>query len=87
MIKNIIFDFGDIFINLDKEIVFRKILKYGNATLAPEVLALSSAFEVGTITPETFIKRLNTIFPKTFRITVWIFWKVWLMKMNTVCSY
>ena len=74
MIKNIIFDFGDIFINLDKEIVFRKILKYGNATLAPEVLALSSAFEVGAITPETFIKRLNTIFPKVSTqeiITIW----------------
>ncbi len=74
MIKNIIFDFGDIFINLDKEIVFRKILKYGNATLAPEVLALSSAFEVGAIRPETFIKRLNTIFPKVSTqeiITIW----------------
>lgn len=63
MINNIIFDFGDIFINLDKEIVFREIQKFGNAVNIPELLGLSSALEVGAITPETFVKRLNAIFP------------------------
>ncbi|MDP5093445.1 MAG: HAD family phosphatase, partial [Polaribacter sp.] len=29
MIKNIIFDFGDIFINLDKEATYREMAKLG----------------------------------------------------------
>ena len=64
MIKNIIFDFGDIFINLDKEIVLREIQRQGNTTLATEAIALSSALEIGAITPDVFVKGLNAIFPK-----------------------
>lgn len=64
MIKNIIFDFGDIFINLDKEIIFRKIQKYGNPILNPELITLSNAFEVGQISPKTFINGLQSYFPK-----------------------
>lgn len=64
MIKNIIFDFGDIFINLDKEIVFREMQKYGNPTLTPELLNLSIAFEIGKISPEAFVDGLNSSFPK-----------------------
>jgi putative hydrolase of the HAD superfamily len=64
MIKNIIFDFGDIFINLDKEIIFREMQKYGNPILTPELIALSSAFEVGQISSETFIDGLQSYFPK-----------------------
>ena len=63
MIKNIIFDFGDIFINLDKEIVLREIQRQGNTTLATEAIALSSALEIGAITPDAFVKGLNAIFP------------------------
>ena len=64
MIKNIIFDFGDIFINLDKEIIFREIQKYGNPILTPELITLSDAFEVGQISSETFIDGLQSYFPK-----------------------
>ena len=64
MIKNIIFDFGDIFINLDKEIIFREIQRYGNPSLTPELIALSNAFEVGQISSETFIDGLQSFFPK-----------------------
>jgi len=64
MIKNIIFDFGDIFINLDKGIIFREMQKYGNPILTPELIALSSAFEVGQISSETFIDGLQSYFPK-----------------------
>ena len=74
MIRNIIFDFGDIFINLDKEIVFREIQKYRNARPTPELFALSSAYEVGAITSETFVKELKTAFPSASSqeiITIW----------------
>jgi len=64
MIKNIIFDFGDIFINLDKEIIFREMQRYGNPSMTPELIALSNAFEVGQISSETFIDGLQSFFPK-----------------------
>jgi putative hydrolase of the HAD superfamily len=64
MIKNIIFDFGDIFINLDKEIIFREMQRYGNPILTPELITLSDAFEVGKISTETFIDGLQSYFPE-----------------------
>ena len=64
MIKNIIFDFGDIFINLDKEIIFREMQKYGNPSLTPELIMLSNAFEIGLISAEAFIAGLQSFFPK-----------------------
>lgn len=74
MIKNIIFDFGDIFINLDKGIIFREMQKYGNPILTPELIALSNVFEVGEISSETFIDGLQAYFPKASSqdiITIW----------------
>ena len=64
MIKNIIFDFGDIFINLDKEIIFREMQRYGNPILTPELITLSDAFEVGKISTKTFIDGLQSYFPE-----------------------
>ncbi len=64
MIKNIIFDFGDIFIDLDKEVVFREIEKNGgNPELTPELLAVNHRFEVGEISPEEFVVQLGMLFP------------------------
>ncbi|EAR01538.1 HAD-IA family hydrolase [Maribacter sp. HTCC2170] len=74
MIENIIFDFGDIFINLDKEIVFREMQNQGVPTLNPEILSLSLAFEVGEISPQTFVGGLKSSFPKATSeqiITIW----------------
>jgi len=64
MIKNIVFDFGDIFINLDKEIIFREIERFGgNPTLSTEVLALNMDYEVGKISSEDFISQLTKVYP------------------------
>ena len=59
MIKNIIFDFGDIFINLDKEVVFREMDKYIKPLDMAELWALNNAFEVGQITTTEFLKGLQ----------------------------
>jgi len=65
MIKNIIFDFGDIFINLDKEIIFREIERFGgNPVLSPEILALNLDYEVGKISSEDFVSQLTQVYPK-----------------------
>ena len=63
MIKNIIFDFGDIFINLDKGVVFREMQKHGNNDLTPDLLVLNNDFEIGHIEPETFVNGLRSSFP------------------------
>jgi glucose-1-phosphatase len=65
MIKNIIFDFGDIFINLDKGVVFREMQKYQNNGLTSDLLALNNDFEVGHIEPEAFVNGLRSSFPTT----------------------
>ena len=52
MIKNIIFDFGDVFINLDKE-----------ATLT-ELYTLAKSYEVGKLSSAAFLNSLHHIFPE-----------------------
>jgi putative hydrolase of the HAD superfamily len=65
MIKNIIFDFGDIFINLDKQIIFREAEKFGGMPyLTPEMQKINNDFEVGSISPEEFITALHQVYPK-----------------------
>ena len=64
MIKNIVFDFGDIFINLDKEIIFREIERFGgNPILSPEVIAINMDYEVGKISSEDFLAQLTKLYP------------------------
>ncbi|RKR13401.1 putative hydrolase of the HAD superfamily [Maribacter vaceletii] len=63
MINNIIFDFGDIFINLDKEAIFKELEKYGFKTLTPELDTLAKEYEQGLVTTKDFTAKLLTIFP------------------------
>lgn len=79
MIKNIIFDFGDIFINLDKEIIFREMQRYGNPSLTPELIILSNAFEVGQISPDIFINGLQSYFPKASTQEIIAIWNGMLL--------
>ncbi|MEA1786328.1 HAD family phosphatase [Arenibacter sp. GZD96] len=65
MIKNIIFDFGDVFINLDKEIVIREFVKWGGSFDAlPEIVKLNEQYEVGALSSDAFIGALNHIIPE-----------------------
>ncbi len=64
MVKNIIFDFGDIFINLDKQVVVKEILKQGgNLDILPEIRLLNERYEVGGISSEEFVSQLVALFP------------------------
>ncbi|MGB3149975.1 MAG: HAD family phosphatase [Maribacter sp.] len=64
MIRNIIFDFGDIFINLDKEAVYKEMSKFGFTALTPELDTLAKQYEIGAISTGDFISSLERIFPK-----------------------
>ena len=80
MIKNIIFDFGDIFINLDKQIIFREMKKYGgSAELTPELAALNNIYEVGGISSEEFIENLSTVYPKATSNEITAIWNGMLL--------
>jgi len=64
MIKNIIFDFGDIFIDLDKTATPKEMSKFGFTELTPELDHLSKLYEKGLISSSDFVSKMNHIFPK-----------------------
>lgn len=55
MIKNIIFDFGDIFINLDKQATYREMAKLGVTKISDEMIAVYHQYEKGLMTTDEFI--------------------------------
>jgi putative hydrolase of the HAD superfamily len=55
MIKNIVFDFGDIFINLDKEATFKELAKSGVDQITKEMMAVAHQYEKGEISTSNFI--------------------------------
>lgn len=63
MIKNIIFDFGDIFINLDKPAVYQHLAAFGYPELTPGMDTLAKTYEVGDISSETFLSQLQELIP------------------------
>ena len=55
MIKNIIFDFGDIFINLDKQGTYKAMAALGVTDITPEMISVYHQYEKGLMTTEDFI--------------------------------
>jgi len=54
MIKNIIFDFGDIFINLDKQATYKALEKFG-ISVSDDMVNAYHAYEKGIISSDEFI--------------------------------
>ncbi|SHJ54029.1 putative hydrolase of the HAD superfamily [Arenibacter nanhaiticus] len=79
MIKNIIFDFGDIFINLDKQIVFKEMKKHGIHDFLPRLTPLNEAFEVGSIGPDEFLNELHLHFPQVSPLEIKRIWNSMLL--------
>ncbi len=63
MIKTLLFDFGDVFLNLDKQATFRELQKLGVKEFTSEMFHWNQAYEKGTISTETFIKNYQQVFP------------------------
>ncbi|TVZ25375.1 putative hydrolase of the HAD superfamily [Gillisia sp. Hel_I_86] len=55
MIKTIIFDFGDVFINLDKPATFRELKKLNIKELPENILHINKEYEMGLVSTESFI--------------------------------
>jgi putative hydrolase of the HAD superfamily len=63
MIKNIIFDFGDIFINLDKQATYREMEKLGVTQIPEGMMTNYYNYEKGLISTDDFIAFYQKKFP------------------------
>ncbi len=64
MIKTLIFDFGDVFINLNKEATNIELQKLGIQSFNYEMLQHNIDYEIGKIDTKSFIEYYKTLFPK-----------------------
>ncbi|KGL61666.1 HAD family phosphatase [Polaribacter sp. Hel1_33_49] len=73
MIKNIIFDFGDIFINLDKQATFAEMAKLGVTKISDEMIGVYHQYEKGLMTTDEFIDFFYKKFeiPKADLVYAW----------------
>ena len=62
MIKNIIFDFGDFFINLDKKATHRELEKLGVSVISDEMMLVVQQYEKGLISSQDFINFFSSKF-------------------------
>ena len=63
MIKTIIFDFGDVFINLDKPAIERELVNLGVPFINSEMFAIAGKYEKGQISTEQLLQSFNNMFP------------------------
>ena len=68
MIKTLIFDFGDVFINLDKEGAMQNALELFEINeFSDEMIAFNSFYEQGLISTDEFLEFYQDNFPKCSR--------------------
>ncbi|MEH6682095.1 MAG: HAD-IA family hydrolase [Sediminicola sp.] len=64
MLKNLIFDFGDIFINLDKMAPLRAMYQWGLPDLGPDHISLFNSYEIGAMDSDGFLGKMGLLFPE-----------------------
>jgi len=64
MIKNLILDFGDIFINLNKTATPKAMSKFGYTQTTHQLEKLFNTYEKGLITSKQFLETTGSLFPK-----------------------
>jgi putative hydrolase of the HAD superfamily len=65
MIEKYIFDFGDVFINLDKQATLRELSKFGLTHFTPEMTAQNHLYEKGLVTTDEFLGFYQKLIPDT----------------------
>lgn len=61
MIKNLIFDLGGVFVNLDQSATLRELSKFGFFEVSPEINALFQQYECGQLTTDVFLEKASSI--------------------------
>ncbi len=64
MIKNLIFDFGDVFINLDKGATLRRLSVDRFQNIPEEVTILVQEYEKGTVSTNNFLEKVSLFLPE-----------------------
>lgn len=81
-IKNIIFDFGDIFIDLDKPASMAAILEIApEFTLDAETTAINMAYEKGELTTDEFVAHYKTLLPAVPENQLKAIWNAIILEM------
>ncbi len=65
MIENIVFDFGDIFIDLDKEATGRALRELGLEAFPPGMMELFLQYEKGAVSTVEFLEGMEVFLPGT----------------------
>lgn len=79
MIKNIIFDFGDIFINLDKEATYKELAKLGVTKVTQDMMETYFKYEMGLISTKEFVDFYKEKFPSITREGLVFAWNAILL--------
>jgi putative hydrolase of the HAD superfamily len=74
MIKNIIFDFGDIFVNLRKEATVQAFQQLGINPFTADLAALNTAYEIGAISEMDFLSGFQKQNPATDLLAIRSAW-------------
>ena len=74
MIDTLIFDFGDVFINLDKPAIERSLFALGVTFISDDMLETAMDYEKGLITTDNFVNVFTTKYPS---ISAAQFTKAW----------
>ncbi len=70
MIDTLIFDFGDVFINLDKEAPLLALQKLGLNQFTPEMILMNEHYETGQISTQTLLEFYQAQFPEAQKETL-----------------
>ncbi|WP_313791323.1 HAD family hydrolase [Lacinutrix neustonica] len=74
-IKTLIFDFGDVFINLDKEGAMTNALElFEMDVLSEELIAINTLYEQGLLSTEEFLEFYCDNFPKLSKADIIAAW-------------
>ena len=63
MINAIIFDFGDVFINLDKPAIERSLFNLGVTSITKDMLQMAEQYEKGELSTNDFVAGFTTKYP------------------------
>ncbi|MCQ0110847.1 HAD family hydrolase [Zhouia amylolytica] len=82
MIKNIIFDFGDVFINLDKPATVNRLTEInGKFTVSDKMDQMNKFYEKGLISTSEFVSFYMSIFPKISKNTLIDAWNAIILDL------
>lgn len=80
MIKTIIFDFGDVFLDLDKAATKRELERHKISDFSEEILQMNREYEMGLLSSEEFIDSYCTTYPQLTSEAFTTSWNAILLK-------